>query len=541
MSGAMTIAALVLVAAGKSQAQIIENCDLYDLGSYDSGTNQCDCVDHAHALVLDTIGPCVCDAGYIAASTSDPHSNQCIPSPAGVAIVNASENETIVDAGYCPSGFTPCAFTDAATYVNDIATHAIFVPIAQILPDAGGITDWTDASAYLWDWTYMDDLINVALQNGKSFSLAFVVGDQTLLNYEGTGLPSYEFSLPANFEAQCNPSGDALASCAPLFHWWKGGSVDKCYNAYVPMIWNPNVQQFWIQLANALHTHLLVANDSGLVPNDSLTLIHLPGLSIYDEELRLPTAVYPSTAPDANSEATCPMDPDGAVQMAASVIKESSYYTTYTGYGLGTNWDAASIVSGITNVAAAFAQVFPHRVIGLSMFDPGTGSTNLDFPDFIDDASVTGAGVGDLANQIVGSIVDAGVSASRLLVQSDDLASPNRSGTGWILPEVTALASAYAYELPGAGWSSTPLLIGWQTNKVGSGPANPNTFNKSTFTGAYCNTAGCIDWDGSTTTATYYLLMGEGADAGAIYLESFPADIVNDPYVSSFNAQAASY
>ena len=85
------------------------------------------------------------------------------------------------------------------------------------------------------------------------------------------------------------------------------------------------------------------------------------------------------------------------------------------------------------------------------------------------------------------------------------------------------------------------MSIGWQTNKVGSGTLNPNTALRSSFTGANCEGTGCSDWDGSTVPGTYNELMGIGLDSGAVYLESFPADIVNDPYVNSFNAQAPGY
>ena len=71
-----------------------------------------------------------------------------IPRPTGVYVLNDAANERAARAVYA-SGLT-----SAPAYQNAVTGHAIFIPIAKILP---GITTW---GQFNWQWGYVDTLVH---------------------------------------------------------------------------------------------------------------------------------------------------------------------------------------------------------------------------------------------------------------------------------------------------------------------------------------------------------------------------------------------
>ena len=143
-----------------------------------------------------------------------------IPTPSGIYVLNEAANEQSTATAYA-SGLT-----SSPAYLKDVTGHAIFVPIAKILPT---ITTW---GQFNWDWTYLDTLVQIAVAHGKTFSVELETGFQSS--------STYLQSLPSGFAATCG------ADCAPLFDvWTTGGGGGRCISAYVLLPWIPNVQQFW--------------------------------------------------------------------------------------------------------------------------------------------------------------------------------------------------------------------------------------------------------------------------------------------------------
>ena len=421
------------------------DCNLNGLSTGGGSQYACNCVANAFSF-CPGVDPCVCmcDYGggrgfYLQTNTLEAGVSQCVAAPVGAYLVNTSGNATPIDSGFCTPTLVgngnPCALTDAATFVNSISGLAIHVPIAAILPDAGGISDWTDKTQYVWDFTYLDYFIDIAVQAGLRFSINLAVGFQSLKNLNGTGWPAYLSSLPANFETQCNDASVA-STCAPLFHRWN----TTCLNNFILMPWHPNIQNFWIQAAKALKKHLKQTPDAGTRYYASLSLIHLPLMSKYDDEIGLPTAA-PTYVPPAGSDATCPKDPNGSIGLATQLISESAYQDAYATYGFGTTWGEADLISGMTNIAAAFASEFPDKMLGVTMLNPGgNGSDNhQDVPDFIDDGSVDDAGISHFSNLLFTSFVSAGIPLDRILVQANNLGSVGQSN--YYLPEVPGIAN----------------------------------------------------------------------------------------------------
>lgn len=382
-----------------------------------------------------------------------------IPRPAGVYVLNEASDEQSTDTAYA------AGLTSSPAYENDIEGHAIFVPIAKILPS---VTRW---GAFDWDWTYLDTLVKVALSNGKKFSVALETGFQSA--------NTYTQSLPAGFAAACG------ADCAPLFDVWvTGGSGGRCTSAYVLLPWVPKVQQFWIEAAFALSIHL---RQTGAY--SSLTLIHVPGLSVYDEELRLPTG---NPAPDVNTQ-PCP---DGRYPLAPDYAVASD--------AADTRWQALgysdqAVIQGFGVITKSFAIAFPDRFLGLSLLNPGPAG--IDFPN------LTGDPVGFVASQIVQEVT--AIAPGRVQIQSDNLDS------NFAQPEVLILAAQYQD------------LIGWQSNKHAE-------------TGAGCNGNGAGSCGSDGPNSPYFLLLRNGALNGGEYLEVWSNDVVS--YPESFAAsQAAGY
>src|SRR3984957_15181645 len=192
---------------------------------------------------------------------------------AGIYVANETANNQPVTSAYASGMLTSSA------YNNVVTGHAIYVPIAQVLPS---VTIW---GQFNWNWNYVDALVQTAMSNNKAFSIAFEMGFQNTSGYVN--------SLPAGWVAACG------ANCAPQFRTWNtSGTAAQCIEGYVPLPWMPNVQEFWQALAAALAAHL---QQTGAY--SSLTMIHIPGVSIYDEELRLPTGL---PGPAATNTQTCP-------------------------------------------------------------------------------------------------------------------------------------------------------------------------------------------------------------------------------------------
>ena len=62
--------------------------------------------------------------------------------------------------------------TTSPAYENDVDGHAIFVPLAQVLPS---VTTW---GQFNWDWTYLYTLVQIAVTNHKKFSVEMGIGYQ---------------------------------------------------------------------------------------------------------------------------------------------------------------------------------------------------------------------------------------------------------------------------------------------------------------------------------------------------------------------------
>ena len=381
-------------------------------------------------------------------------SNMGAQPPTGIYVLNEASDEQSTATAYA-SGLLA-----SPGYQNDIAGHAIFVPIAQILPS---ISRWEE---FDWDWTYVDALVDIARSQHKHFSVALETGFQS----GGT----YLRSLPVGFAAACG------SDCAPLFDVWvTGGSGGRCTSAYVLLPWNSRVQEFWARAAFALAAHL---RQTGAY--DLLTLVHVPGLSVYDEELRLPTG---SPSPDSSDTSVCP---DGRPAYPTVLTDAAASRWQSLGYS-----DAA-VVDGFRNIAASFAVAFPHRYLGLSLLNPGP--QGIDFPNLTNDPA------GYVASQIVAEVSQ--IAPGRVQLQSDNLDSD------FAQLEVLSLATGYSD------------AIGWQSNKHAE-------------TGAGCNGLGANSCGPDGANSPYFDLLRNGAVNGGEYVEVWSNDVVNYPL--SFAAASA--
>ncbi len=380
--------------------------------------------------------------------------NPTIPTPSGTYVLNNADDERPAATGYA------AGLDTAGAYLRDVTGHAVFVPIAKILP---AVTTW---GQFDWTWGYVDTLVEAALTHQKTFSIELETGVQR----GGT----YLQSLPAGFAAACGPT------CAPLFDVWTvGGGSDKCISAYVLLPWVPKVQEFWSRAATALAAHLRAI---GAYP--SLTLVHAPGLSVYDEELRLPTG-YPR--PDSTDTAVCP---DG--RPADSAVVADADTARWRGLG----YSDSAVVAGFGAIATSFADAFPDRFLGLSLFP--AGPRGIDFPN------LTGDAVGAVASAIVQSVSQ--IAPGRVQVQADNL------DTQVALPEVLSLAAQFGDS------------VGWQSNKHGG-------------TGAGCDGLGAGSCGPDGPASPYFRLLMEGAQNRGEYVEVWSADVV--AYPQSFDAARA--
>ena len=367
-----------------------------------------------------------------------------VPRPYGYYVLNDAGNGKTAAKGYAPG------LTSSPAYLQNITGHAVFVPIAKILPS---ITTWGD---FQWSWGYLDTLVGTAITHGKAFSIELETGVQN------TGT-RYLQSLPANFAATCG------TDCAPLFDVWVGGAPPgTCTSSYILLPWIPKVQQFWALAADSLAAHLRKIGAYG-----SLTLVHVPGLSVYDEELRLPTG---NPAPLATDTTTCP---DGYKAYPHTIEDADTSVWRAIGYS------DAKAISGFRAIASAFANAFPDRVLGLSLFPEGHSPRA--FPNLTADTS------GQVASQLVDEV--SRIAPGRVQIQADDL------DIGNTYQEVLDFAPQYN------------AAIGWQSNKHNG-------------TGATCagDTCGPDGFD-----APYYRLLKAGAKANGHYVEVWSNDVLSYP------------
>ncbi len=374
-----------------------------------------------------------------------PAKSATIPSPAGIYVVN-KYYDLIPTAKVYAAGFQ-----SSTAFQNDITGLAIYVPIAKILPS---ITTW---GQFAWDWRYLDTLVQIAVSNGKKFSIALISGLQNG--------PSYLHSLPQGFVA------GAGANSAPLFDVWIiGGEVGRCISSYILLPWVPRVQEFWSAAATALAAHLQQTGVYG-----SLTLVHVPGLLVYDEEIRLPANL---PAPSVTDTLPCP---DGRLPFNAVLSDADTSRWRQLGYS-----DTAAI-NGFGVIASAFAQAFPDRILGLSLLPRAAKIT--DFPNLSADTS------GYVAAQLVKEVNT--IAPGRIEVQADDL------DVNVAQSDVIGYAARYSD------------ILGWQENAKAD-------------SGAGCSGGpGSCDPDGPASP--YFHLLQNGAHKGAIYLEVWPADVVKYP------------
>ena len=383
-------------------------------------------------------------AGLPAAAGASPGNPVDVPRPHGFYVLNDAGNNRTAARAYSTG------LTTSPGYLNSVTGHAIFVPIAKILPSD---TTWGD---FHWAWGYMDTLIQVAISHGKGFSLEFETGVQN----SGTG---YLQSLPAGFSASCG------SDCAPLFDVWVGGAPPgTCTSSYILLPWKPRVQQFWSSLADSVAAHL---HNTGVY--GSLTLVHIPGLSVYDEELRLPTG---NPRPDSTNLTVCP---DLRPAYPTTICDADTSRWRALGYS-----DSA-VLAGFGVIAGAFASAFPDRVLGLSLFPEGHSGRS--FPDLTDDTT------GTVPSALVSEV--AALAPGRVQLQADDLDIANT------YREVVDFAPRYA------------CAIGWQSNRHSG-------------TGATCAGDTCGP---DTNDSPYFQLLQSGALAKGHYVEIWSADVIRYP------------
>jgi hypothetical protein len=381
------------------------------------------------------------------ADLARPGAVAAIPRPIGLYVLDDAANLAPTSKMY-PAGL----FTDS-TYARDIAGHAIFCPIAKIV---SSVTPW---GHFQYDWSVLDTLVGLATAHGKLFSIELETGFQT-------SSQTYRQALPSGFATACG------SGCAPLFDVWAvGGSGGTCTSSYVLLPWVTNVQQFWDVTADSLAAHLHNIGAYG-----SLTLVHVPGLSVYDEELRLPTG---SPTPSPSDTLPCP----DSLPAYPTVINQATQARWNT-YG----YSDSAVIAGFQVIATSFARAFPDRVLGLSLFPHG--GAGIAFPNF------TGDSAGYVSAQLVGEV--ARMARGRLQIQSDNLDS------AVTVNSVMSLARENA------------AFIAWQSNKHGG-------------TGAGCGGGGAGSCLPDAPNGHFFNLLAYGAAEGAHYFEIWPRDVLKYP------------
>jgi hypothetical protein len=182
-------------------------------------------------------------------------------SPAALYVISDNQSQPNAAMAY------PADLWSAPAFQDDTAGLAIFAPVRYLFKQTITAAMW-QAHQFPWDWTYVNTLVNEALSCGKSFSIALEV--------------RFDDPVPDPVFANCG------TGCAPAFHTWSFGN-DRCILNDVPLPWAPNVLAFWQSAAASLAADLRAHNALS-----SLSLLHLPGVSVYDEELRLPSGRFPA-------------------------------------------------------------------------------------------------------------------------------------------------------------------------------------------------------------------------------------------------------
>ncbi|HET7250157.1 MAG TPA: T9SS type A sorting domain-containing protein [Gemmatimonadales bacterium] len=389
-----------------------------------------------------------------------PRARAATPRPLGLYVLDNAANLNPTTQMY-PSNL----FSDS-TYLRHVAGHAIFCPIAKIVDS---VATW---GQFHYHWSVLDTLVQLALTHGKSFSIELETGFESSSD-------TYRQALPAGFSATCG------GNCAPLFDVWAtGGSGGSCTSSYVLLPWVPNVQQFWSVTAESLAAHL---HDIGAY--GALTLVHIPGVSVYDEELRMPTG-----APSPSPSDTLPC-PDG--RPAYPTVMSDASQQNWQTYG----YSDSAVIAGFRAITSAFAQSFPDRVLGLSMFPHGS-APGIAFPNF------TGDSAGYVSAQLVRAAAQ--IAPGRIQIQSDNLDS------AVIVPSVISLARENA------------AFIGWQSNKHGG-------------TGAGCGGGGANSCLPDSPSGHFYNLLAYGAAQGAHYFEIWPHDVIAYPEAVAASDAAGLY
>jgi hypothetical protein len=313
---------------------------------------------------------------------------------------------------------------------------------------------------------------------------------------------------------------------------------------------------FWSALAPALSNHLRKTcyADGKLGPcsgNESpvyafLTLVHLPGLSLFDEELffpnpaqRLPSS--PVTCPDGRNAANHASNgKDWATN--ATAYDHSGYALThdlgYREYPAANGRPATTnLIDGFETIAKSFIRAFPDRVMGLSAVN---NLNKIDLPDLIN-AFRPGGEFRKIAYDLAAFIRSTGSSAP-LEIQSDGLGNlfwnPNGPGA-----KLTGCSTPYCVDQsipwvdPQHFFPGLNAVYGWQTDVAGVVRLPSGVFTPVAPCMLAANTsAHCLD---STADAdldrSYYGLLKYAWQPVSVkhmavqYMEVMPGDIILRP------------
>lgn len=533
------------------------------------------------------------------------------PSPQGIYAFTNYSNNPLADG----SDALPRGFTDDPTFLSSaIAGLAIYVPLATVLPDplpdqyAGfswkQLFDPANPKFHDWNWSYLDKMVATALEHKKAFSVAVVVGFQNagsailppqeargyLKALGATRVPSFEPSLPSWFESRCNPSNAASyyplplarggspshgsttspwssTSCAPTFNVLHP-STQVCLSNKIPLPWNGNVQKFWGALAMALAAHLkgscydpenrVIGPCRKGRPSvyEALTLIHLPGISIFDEELSFPNPKRPlpttsGSCPDGRSFTPKPTSGDDWATNSVAYDNSSANLVRlgYTESPPSPSPPATTnLIEGFKAIAGSFAHAFPDRVLGLS---PLNNVAGVDLPN-LNNYFPTGGVFHKIAFDVA-ALIRATGSSLPLELQSDDQANvfwdpQGKNAQSGLCSTPTCVDPRYPWVNPQHFFSDLNAVYGWQTN-VGGVVQFPNgdwqavarCMHASTdatrpYTSRYClDSTAPSDIDSSFYGLLKYayqpaLPTGVGVQAWPVrYLEVLPADVMLRP------------
>lgn len=360
-------------------------------------------------------------------------------SPAALYLISDDQSQPNAAMAY------PADLWSAPAFRDDTAGLAIFAPVRYLFKQTITAAMW-QAHRFPWDWSYVNTLVDEARSCGKSFSIALEVG--------------FDDPVPDPVFANCGNG------CAPAFHTWSFGN-NRCILNDVPLAWKPNVLAFWQSAAASLAADLKAHNTLS-----SLSLLHITGVSVYDEEVRLPSGEVPV----GYGKDVCADDGE----KAGEVIPADARHLANYGYS------AKKLTSAFGAITSAFAASFPTTKLGLSVYQSGTA-----FP--------TIAGQPPSA-QVVSDLVAAANKAApgRLHFQADNL------DTTPVDRQVLQFASLYGG------------VVGWQSNHRGG-------------SGARCSSGknGSCGPDG--LDSPYHQLLENGIKNSGTYLELWANDVVNYP------------